>query len=209
MSEQERMTSQTSPASHGQRQPVSRRLMWLTRLLAWFCWAGVVFTLAMSLATAFGVLEFGAPRLHTGANGLFGSAITVGTENISEKDAGFYRHPFFLLALAFSTALYVWALISAARSLSALSHGAFFSHDAISGLRNLAFAVLLHMTLAPLAMMAARGAFVALHKHGSFEMSVGLHSSAILMLVFAGAVLAISSVMARAARIAEENEQFV
>jgi hypothetical protein len=55
----------------------------------------------------------------------------------------------------------------------------------------------------------AKAVYVSRFEHGSITMSLALSDSAILMLIFAGAAALISTVIAHAAKLAEENRQFI
>lgn len=191
------------------RAPVSGGLKWLTRVLALLCWFGVVLTVVIHVALVFDVLPEQIVRAGAGSSGLISSAITVGEPGVSEEAAGFLRDPLYLAALTVSAALVVWALLSARGALVNVGRGAFFARGTLLGLRNMAIAVLLNLTVAPLAALLARLAFVSRFEHGSIEMSFGVSTGTLLMLVFAGAVVVICSVMAHAAKLADEHRQFV
>jgi hypothetical protein len=189
------------------RAPVSPGLRWLTRSLAILCWCGVVLTGGIHLALLLGLLP--AQASGAGPSGLISSTITAGEPALSEEAAGLLRDPLFLVAPTLSAGLVIWALLSARGALVAVGRGDFFAPRTLLGLRNMAIAVLLNLFLAPLAALLARLAFVSRFEHGSIALSFGASTSTLLMLIFAGAVMVISSVMAHAAKLADENRQFV
>jgi hypothetical protein len=199
-----------SPAAA--RQDVSPRLLWFARIMAWLCWAGIAATIGFSLLRAFGVFP------DAGQPGGPGSLIATTTVSLGEHDPGslpedLLRDPFYITARFVPTLLTVWALLAARRAFANISKGEFFARSTSLGLRNLSLAVLLSMTLAPLITMAAHVAFAlrmkAQGEHGELSITFGLSETTLLILIFAAAVTIIASVMAHAAKIAEENEQFV
>jgi hypothetical protein len=189
--------------------PVSASLRLLTQVLEGLCWLGAAFTLAIHVALVFDLW----PGLLSGAGGgpagLISSSITVGEPGVDEVAAGFLRDPVFLVSLAVSGALVIWALLGARRALAGVGRGAFFARGTLLGLRDMAVAVLLNLVAPPLIALVARILFVSRHEHGSLSVSLGLSTHTLLMLVFSGAVVVICSVMAHAAKLAEENRQFV
>jgi hypothetical protein len=203
------------PAAMG-RQKVSSGLLLFSRVMGWLCWAGVAATVAFSVLRAFGVI----PSSDTPADP--GSLIAYSSVSLGVHDPNVPRpplpmelkqDPFYIASRFVPTLLAVWALLSARRVFANIGGGQFFARSTSLGLRNLSLAVLLNMTVAPLATLASHVAFAlrmkAAGRHGELYLDFGIGDTTMLVLVFAATVLIISSVMAHAAHVAEENEQFV
>ena len=75
--------------------------------------------------------------------------------------------------------------------------------------RNLAIGVLVRMALDPLSSWLGHTAHELGKEHGSISISFGVSDSGLLMVIFTGAVIAITAALAHAAKIAEENASFV
>lgn len=198
------------------RQAVSPGLLWFSRIMAWLCWFGIAWTVGFTLAAAFGLI----PLSTSSANPerlLVYSSISLGEHDPNAPrpplPGELLRDPFFIATRFIGPLLTVWALLSARTVFANIGRGAFFARSTSLGLRNLSLAVLLNMTAAPLITMASHIAFGirmrAEGRHGELYLDVGLSNTSLLILIFAGTVAIIASVMAHAARVAEENEQFV
>jgi hypothetical protein len=197
------------------RQTVSAGLLWFSRIMAWLCWLGIASTVIFSALHAFGVL----PSSDTTDPGMLiaYSSVSLGVHDPSVLNPPIpeelKRDPFYIATLFVPLLLTVWALLSARRVFANIGRGEFFVRSTSLGLRNLSLAVLLNMTVAPLFTMAAHIAFgmrmKAQGQHGEISLNFGLSNTTLLILIFAGTVAIIASVMAHAARVAEENEQFV
>jgi hypothetical protein len=162
----------------------------------------------------FGVL----PRAPANSDGLVGYAsVSIGAHDPNAPrppiPQELLNDPLYIASGLVAPVLMVWALLSARSVFVNIGRGQFFTRPMSLGLRNLSLSVLLSMTLAPLFNIAATVAFALRMKakgfHGEIYFDAGLSSTTLLVLIFAGTVAIISSVMARAARVAEENEQFV
>lgn len=183
-------------------------VVWFARIMEWLCWLGVAITVAGHVAYVFGLFPPGV--ISEGAGGaLIGSSLEVNDPAAPDATALIRRDPVYLIAGVVTPALFVWALLSARQSFAGVGRGEYFSRSTVIGLRNLALAVLLHMTAAPIAVLIARALYMSRFEHGSISVSFGLSSQTILMLIFTAAILLICTVMAHAARIADENRQFI
>jgi hypothetical protein len=203
-------------ASTARRQAVSPGLLWFSRIMSWLCWFGIASTIGFSVLRAFGVV----PGSDTPGDP--GSLIAYSSVSLGVLDPNLPRPPmpdelrrdaFYIAARFVPTLLTVWALLWARRVFANIGGGEFFARSTALGLRNLSLAVLLNMTVAPLLTMAAHVAFglrmQAQGEHGEIYLDFGLSDTTLLVLIFAATVAIIASVMAHAARVAEENEQFV
>lgn len=195
-------------------QAVSARLLWFSRIMGWLCWAGIAWTVVFALLQAFGVV----PRGPADPDGLIGYAsVSIGVHDAAAPrppiPEELLRDPLFIASRLVPPLLTVWALVSARGVFARISEGRFFARATSLGMRNLALAVLLNLTLAPLANLAATVVFAlrmaSQGVHGELYFDLGLSNTTLLVLIFAGTVAIIASVMAHAARVAEENEQFV
>ncbi len=207
------MSDSPAPAS---RHKVSPKLLQLSRIMGWLCLLGIASTICFSMLRAFGVV----PTPDTPGDP--GSLIAYSSVALGEYDPSMPRPPmpgevkrdvFYIAARFVPLLLTVWALFSARRVFANIGRGEFFARSTSLGLRNLSLAVLLNMTVAPLLTMAAHVAFGlrmrAEGRHGELYLDFGLSETTLLVLVFAVTVAIIASIMAHAARVAEENEQFV
>jgi hypothetical protein len=182
--------------------------------MGWLCWLGIAWTIVFMALQMFGVL----PRAPANSDGLIGNASD--SFGVPDPDAPrppipgeLLNDPLYIASGLVAPILMIWALISARAVFASIGRGQFFGRATSLGLRNLSLAVLLNMTVAPIANLAATLAFAlrmkAMGLHGEVYFDAGPSSTMLLVLVFAGTVAIISSVMARAAKVAEENEQFV
>lgn len=195
-------------------QKVSTGLLWFSRIMGWLCWAGIAWTIVFAVLALVGVV----PRAPANSDGLLGYAsVSLGVHDPSVPrppiPQELLNDPLYIASGFVAPLLMIWALVSARGVFANIGRGAFFARSTSLGLRNLALAVLFNMTLAPLFNLAATVAFALRMKaqghHGELYFDLGVSSMILLVLIFAGTVAIISSVMAHAARVAEENEQFV
>src|SRR5262249_38488085 len=147
-------------------------------------------------------------REEAGAD-LISSSLTINDPAHPEASDQLFHDPLFLLADLAPLAFFLWALWSARQIFVGVGRGDYFGRSTVLGLRNFALAVLLRMTLAPWALLGARVAYVSRFPHGNVSLSFSLSGSILISLIFTGAVAILSTVMAHAAAIAEENRQFV
>jgi hypothetical protein len=196
------------------QQPVSQGLLWFSRVMSALCWAGMAWTVIFTGLQLFGVVQ----RTPANADGLLGYAsVSLGVHDPTVPRPPIpdelLNDPLYVASGLVGPLLLVWALFCARGVFASIGEGRFFGRPISLGLRNLSLAVLLNMTLAPLFNFAATVAFALKMKaqglHGELYFDFGASSMTLLVLIFAGTVAIISSVMARAARVAEENEQFV
>ena len=203
--------SSSNPAQPA--QSVSTRLLWFSRIMGWACWFGVALTLGLAALRLAGVIPGSSTPADPGSLIVYSSVALEGAAASAPVPEELQRDPLYIAARLVPTLLTVWALLSARRVFANIGKGAFFVRSTSLGLRNLSIAVLLGMTVAPLITMAAHIAFglrmQAQGRHGEISLEFGLSDTTLLVLIFAGAVAIIASIMAHAARIAEENEQFV
>jgi hypothetical protein len=198
------------------RQKVSPGLLWFGRVMGWLCWLGIASTIVFSLLRASGAV----PSSDTPGDP--GSLIAYSSISLGAHDPSVPRPPMpeelkrdilHIASRFVPTLLTVWALLSARRVFANIGRGEFFARSTSLGLRNLSLAVLLNMIVAPLITLAAHVAFAMRVKaaggHGELYLDLGLSETTLLVLIFAATVAIIASVMAHAARVAEENEQFV
>jgi len=195
-------------------QAVSPGLLWFSRIMGWLCWVGIAWTIVFAALQMSGIL----PRAPANSDGLIGYAsVSFGVHDPSAPrppiPAELLNDPLYIASGLVAPVLMIWALVSARAVFASIGRGQFFARPTSLGLRNLSLAVLLNMTVAPLANVAATLAFAlgmkAKGMHGEVYFDAGASSTMLLVLVFAGTVAVISTVMARAAKVAEENEQFV
>lgn len=190
--------------------PPSAGIRWFARIMVWLCWVGIGGALVLELMNLFGAIpEEWVVRDNEGASALISSSISVNDPAAPTATADLRQDLLFRIAGLVPVGLFVWALLSARTSFLGVGRGDYFGRPTILGLRNLALAVLLHMTAAPAVMAMVKALYLSRFEHGQFELSFGLSASVMLQLVFTGAVALISSVMAHGAKLAEENRQFV
>ena len=202
-----------SPAT-ARRQTLSPGLLWFSRVMGWLCWLGIAWTIVFVALQMFGILA----RAPANSDGLIGYAsVSFGVHDPNAPRPPIpdelLNDPLYIASGLVAPVLMTWALVSARAVFASIGRGQFFGRPTSLGLRNLSLAVLLNMTVAPLANIAATLAFALNMKargmHGEVYFDAGASSTTLLVLVFAGTVAVISTVMARAAKVAEENEQFV
>jgi hypothetical protein len=191
--------------------PPSAPVRWLARAMCWLCWLGIAGTAVFGLLSLFDAIPRDWVVNEPRESLLISSSITV-EDPASPGDGGVsgLRHDLLYRVMTLvPIAIFVWALLSARRSFIGVGRGEYFSRSTILGLRNFALAVLLHIVVAPIPLMIARGLYVSRFEHGAFMLTFSMNATILLTLVFTGAVALVSTVMARAADIAEENRQFI
>ena len=183
----------------------SAGVRWLARALCWLCWLGMAGAVIGGVLTLFNLIP--AESISDAPSGAFiSSSISVpGDPSL----AGLRQDLLYRVMSKIPVALIIWALLSARRSFIGVGRGEYFSQPTILGLRNFALAVLLHMTLAPLLTMIPLALCASHFKGAQAAISLGVNSQVLLALIFVGAVALISTVMAHAAKIADENRQFI
>lgn len=185
----------------------STGLRWFARILVWLCWLGMAGAVVFELMILFDAIPKDWPAHRGDSSALISSSMEIKDDPAATEAL---RHDvIFRVASLVPVALFVWALWSASQSFAGVGRGDYFGRSTILGLRNFSLAVLLHMTIAPLAVMAARAAYLSRFPHGTFNVMFSLDEPILLMLIFSGAVALISSVMAHGGKLAEENRQFV
>jgi hypothetical protein len=180
--------------------PVSPGIVWLCRIM------GVLSILALLFEVGAFVMMLVAPDWlnqpsPAGCSGVCVSHSAGGAPN--------FRDPVFLTGHALAVAVFAWALWSVRGSFLAIEHGQFFTHRVIVGLRNLAIGVLIRMALDPFSSWLGETIHELSKAHGAISISFGVSDSGLLMVIFTGAVIAITAALAHAAKIAEENASFV
>ncbi len=194
----------------------SAAIRWMARVLCWFCWLGIAFAVGGAVVTFF---DLSGPGIDRSDEGLVSGRTLIDFDARLKDEAaharaltGLRQDLFYRIGSLVPVALYIWALLSARRSFIGVGRGEYFARPTVLGLRNLALAVLLYHTLAPLLETIPRVLYFMRTKGeqpADLSFSLGVTEPVMLMLVFAGAVALVSSVMARAAKIADENRQFV
>lgn len=194
-------------------QTISLRLLWFSRVMGWACCLGIALTTAFALLRAIGVIPGSNTPADPGSLIAYSSVAVEAAAPDATIPSELQHDPLYIIARLVPALLTIWALLSARRVFANIGKGAFFIRSTSLGLRNLSLAVLLGMTLAPLITMAAHIAFglrmQAQGVHGEINLEFGLSDTTLLVMIFAGMVAIIASIMAHAARVAEENEQFV
>src|SRR5215510_6454398 len=145
----------------------------------------------------------------SGAGELINVAISIAPPARPDAATGLYHDLLFRITSLAPMAIFIYALRCARTSFAGIARGDYFAPRTVLGLRNLALAVLLHMIASPILLGIAKAAYASRFEHGSISVSFGLGDSSILMLIFAGSAALSSAVIARAAKIDEENRQFV
>ena len=106
-------------------------------------------------------------------------------------------------------AVLVYGLINARRCFAGFAAGEFFSLAAADRLRNFAIAVAASSLLEPLSGGALSVLLSINGLSGPRTLRLEIGSETLIMMIFAGTVAIIAWLMAEAAGLAEENEQFV
>lgn len=193
-------------------------IRWLARVLCWLCWIGIVAAVGGAIVSLFNVSGFGIfERSDGAASDNFSTLINFDArlhDEAANTEAlvGLRQDFLYRIGSLIPIVLYIWALLSARRSFIGVGRGEYFARQTVLSLRNLAIAVLLYHTVAPLLEIIPRVLYFMRTKGertAELSFSMGINEPVMLMLVFAGAVALVSSVMAHAAKIADENRQFV
>jgi hypothetical protein len=183
-----------------QPAPVSRGIVWLCRIMGGLS----IFALLFEVG-AFMVMLVAPDWLNQPSPpGCSGVCVSHSTDGVPD-----FRDPIFLVGHGIAVAVFAWALWSVRGSFLAIERGQFFTHRAIVGLRNLAIGVLIRMALDAFSSWLGHTVHELSKEHGSISVSFGLSDSGLLMVIFTGAVIAITAALAHAAKIAEENASFV
>lgn len=194
----------------------SLAIRWLARVLCWLCWIGIVAAVG-GVVVAF--LNIEAPWIERsdGPSDSFNTLIRFGARLKDDAAnaaalAGLRQDLLYRIGGFVPVIFYTWALLSARRSFIGVGRGEYFSRPTVLSLRNLALAVLLYHTVAPMLEIVPRVLYYTRTKgdlKAELSFAMGVSEPVMLMLVFAGAVALVSSVMAHAAKLADENRQFV
>jgi hypothetical protein len=195
----------------------SLRIRWLARVLCWVCWIGIVAAVGGTIVGLFNLNGIGIVQRSDEAGDSFSTLINFRAwlydDAANTKALAALRQDLlYKIGSLAPVALYIWALLSARRSFIGVGKGEYFSRPTVLGLRNMALAVLLYHTLAPLLQIIPQVLYFMRTKgdlKAELSFSMGINEPVMLMLVFAGAVALVSTVMAHAAKIADENRQFV
>ncbi len=187
----------------------ARRVVWFARIMAWMCWLGIAGVAIVGVLATFQAFpENWIVRESTEA-ALINGTIAVNDPAHPDATEALRDDILYRLAILIGIGLFVWALWSARRVFVGIGRGEYFSKTTILGVRNFALAVLLYMTVAPLARTAASALYMTHFEHGTFTLEFAMSGSLMLMLIFSGAIALVAAVMAHAAEIDEENRQFV
>ena len=190
-------------------------ISWTARALSWFCWAIIALTAVMAALRLFNALP--ADWSVDSSEGLsstlfnFGTGMTDPTAN-AEVMKGLQADWINRIVGILPSGLFIWALFSARSSFVGVAQGRYFARPTILGLRNLSLAVLLYQTVAPLITFIPRALYIASVKgerEAQMSASISFNEPIALVLIFAAVVAMVSAVMAHAAKIADENRQFV
>lgn len=189
-------------------------IRWSARVLAWFCWFSIALTTVFAVLKLFNAIpeDFIVNGKETATTVFRFDAGMVDPAANAEVMKGLRADWLNRIVGLIPSALFIWALFSARTSFVGVSKGAYFSKPTILGLRNLSLAVLLYQTIAPLVTAIPRALYVASVKGertAQVSMSFGMNEPIALILIFAAVVALVSTVMAHAARLADENRQFV
>lgn len=187
----------------------TRRMVWFARIMEWLCWLGIVGVAVIGVLATFQASPEGWIVRESTEATLINATIAVNDPAHPNATEALREDLFYRLALLIGIGLFAWALWSARRVFAGIGRGAYFAKGTILGVRNFALAVLLYMTAAPVARAAASALYLTRFNHGTFTLEFALSGSLMLMLIFSGAITLVSSVMAHAAEIDEENRQFV
>ena len=178
---------------------VSPAIAWLCRIMGMLC------LLAIALELVMVILMLAAPEWLTHSSPQPCTGVCVS----HLEDGPDLRDPIYLVGHAIAVGILVWALLSVRGSFIGVEHGQFFTHRTIVGLRNLALGVLAYMMLEPLTGWLAKSVRALSQAHGEISPKLGFSDHGLLMVIFTGAIIAISVALAHAAKVAEENASFV
>lgn len=190
-------------------KPPSVRMVWFARIMEWMCWLGIAGVAVIGVLATFQAFPEGWIVRESTEATLINATIAVNDPAHPNATEALREDLFYRLALLIGIGLFVWALWSARRVFVGIGRGEYFAKGSILGVRNFALAVLLYMTVAPVARTAASALYMTQFAHGTFTLEFAMSGSLMLMLIFSGAIALVSSVMAHAAEIEEENRQFV
>lgn len=195
-------------------QPPRRFIRWPALALSGFCWLGVAFSAVMGAMHVLSLLpDSMASTGPAPATTLFRLGVGM-ADPIADAEVmkGLRADLASRIVGLVPSALFIWALLSARRSFVGVARGEYFARSTILGLRNLSLAVLLHQTVSPVVVGIATVLYVMRVKGdrtAEISMSLGLNEAIALILIFAAVVALVSSVMVHAAKLADENRQFV
>lgn len=190
-------------------KPPTRRVVWFARIMEWMCWLGIAGVAVIGVLGTFQAFPENWTVRESNESALVSATIAVNDPAHPNAAADLHGDLLYRFALLIGIGLFVWALWSARRVFVGIGRGEYFAKATILGVRNFALAVLLYMTVAPVARTAASALYLARFEHGRFELVFAMSGSLMLMLIFSGAVALVSTVMAHAAEIDEENRLFV
>jgi hypothetical protein len=196
-------------------QPPRPLIRWSARVLSWLCWLIIALTAGIAAMKLFNALP--QSWIVEGGEGLsstlfhFGTGMTDPVAN-AEVMKGLRADWLNRIVGLLPSALFIWALLSARRSFVGVARGEYFARPTILGLRNLSLAVLLYQTVAPLVVFLPRALYFAAIKgdrEAQISASISINEPIALVLIFTAVVALVSTVMVRAAKLADENRQFV
>ncbi|MFT3724048.1 MAG: DUF2975 domain-containing protein [Hyphomonadaceae bacterium] len=190
-------------------KPPSVRVVWFARIMEWLCWLGIAGVAVIGVLATFQAFPEGWVVRESNESALVNATIAVNDPAHPNATAELQQDLVYRLALLLGIGLFVWALWSARRIFAGIGRGEYFAKGTILGVRNFALAVLLYMTVGPVVRTLASALYMARFEHGMFTLQFALSGTLMLMLIFSGAVALVSTVMAHAAEIDEENRQFV
>lgn len=189
--------------------PPTARVVWFAQIMEWLCWLGVAGVAVLGVLATFQAFPEGWPIEERAESALVSATIAVNDPAHPNASADLRGDLLYRLAMLAGLAAFVWALLSARSMFAGIRRGRYFTRGTILSVRNFALAVLIHLTLAPIARTLASALYLSRFPHGVFTLEFSLSGSLLLMLIFSGAVALVSTVMAHAARIDEENRQFI
>lgn len=187
----------------------SASIRWFARIMIWLCWLGIFGAMTFGMMGVFDAFPEGWPVSRSDEATLIGASIEVNDPAAPNATAEVTQDLLYRTAGVISVGLFVSALLSARRMFVGVGRGEYFARPTVLGLRNFAFGVFLYLTLAQMLKALAMALYVSRFEHGRYELELSLSGGLMLMLIFSGAVALTSTVMAHAAKIADENRQFV
>jgi hypothetical protein len=190
-------------------RPPSVKVVWFARIMEWLCWIGIFGALTFGLMGVFEAFPEGWGVTRSEEPALISATIAVNDPAAPSATAEVTQDALYRIAGLISVGLFVWALLSARRMFAGVGRGAYFARPTVLGLRNFALGVLLYLTLAQALKAAAMALYISRFEHGTYSLELALDGGLMLMLIFSGAVALVSTVMAHAASIEEENRLFV
>jgi Protein of unknown function (DUF2975) len=171
-----------------------------SRALAWFC-------LLLAAMLPLGSLYYMSTHWP------FALMAALGDAALPNRDAALFAATSRQLMIAAAVgmapvALMSYAMTIAYRCFSGFARGEYFTHAAVRHLRGFARAMF-GAALACLIVPPLVGLIITIGSSGQASLVVSLGSQHLVLLVFAGVVWQMASVMAKAVALAEENAQFV